>query len=141
MKYTFQKITPKQMYVVSVPPNGDIVRSLAAFVEERGIGSGCLIGIGAVKSLRVAHYLVPRKKYTEHKFKKPLELTNITGVIAAQKVHIHISVSNQLFRSYGGHLVSAVVSSACEVIVFETEEAIGRKMSDEVGLELLDLHG
>lgn len=136
---TFSTLTPKRTFIVSIAPNEDIVESLKQLVKEQEIKSGYLVGIGAVKSARVAHYRVSDKKYTERAIKKSLEVTNITGIITMDKVHVHITAGNQLFRGYGGHLVRAVVAAACEIIVVATEEEIGRKFSEEIGLDLLDL--
>lgn len=132
-------LTPTQTYLVSIAPNEDIIASLTAFIKEQGVASGYVIGIGAIKSCRIAHYSVANKKYTERRVKKPLEIINLTGIITKDKVHLHGSFGNQLFRVYGGHLTKAVVSTACEVIVVSAREEITRKYSDEVGLELLDI--
>lgn len=136
---TFSKLTPKQTYLISIAPSEDIVATLNQFIKEQGIKSGFFIGIGAVKSVRVAHYNVTTKKYTERKIKKPLEITNLSGIITMSKVHIHITLGNHLFRGYAGHLVRAIVSAACEIIVVETMETIERKYNEEIGLEMLEL--
>ena len=136
---TFKSLTPKQTYIVSIAPNEEIVETLTAFVKERGIRSGYVIGIGAVKSTRVASYSAQTKRYTERKLKKPLELVNLTGIITTDKVHLHATYASHMFKGFAGHLVKAVVAAACEIIVVETVETIGRKRSEEVGLDLLDL--
>lgn len=132
-------LTPTQTYLVSIAPNEDIIASLTAFIKEQKISSGYVIGIGAIKSCRIAHYSVANKKYTERRVKKPLEIINLTGIITKDKAHLHGSFGNQLFRVYGGHLTKAVVSAACEIIVVAAKEEIGRKYSDEIGLELLQI--
>lgn len=136
MKYC--TLTFTQPYLVSIAPNEDIVASLTEFVKEQKIASGYIIGIGAIKSCRLAHYSVSTKKYTERKSKKPLEILNITGIITKDKVHIHGVFGNQLFRGSGGHLTKAIVSAACEVIVVAAKEEVGRKYNDEIGLELIN---
>ena len=135
----FQKLTPQSTYIVSIAPNEDIVAVLTDFIKEHEIASGYFFGLGAVKSVRLAHYSVSTKKYLEHKIKKPLEMVNITGIITKDKAHVHGIFGNQLFRGYGGHIVRAVVAAACEIILVETAEKITRRHSEEVGLELLDL--
>jgi predicted DNA-binding protein with PD1-like motif len=136
---TFKKLTPKQIYIMSIAPNEEIMETLNAFVKEQNINSGYLMGIGAVKSTRVAHYSVTTKKYTERKIKKPFELTNLMGIITSDKIHVHATYSNQLMRGYAGHLVKAVVAAACEIVVVETVEKIERKHDESIGLELLNL--
>ena len=83
MKY--HTLTQTQTYLVSIAPNEDIVASLAAFIKEQGIASGYIVGIGAIKSCRVAHYAVPAKKYTERKLKKSFEILSITSIITKDK--------------------------------------------------------
>ena len=137
MKY--QAITIKQTYIVSIEPNEDIVDALTAFVQEKKLQSGYLIGIGAVKMIRFGHYSVKDKKYTERKMKKPLELSTITGIVTQGHVHVHATVGSALFRAYAGHLSHATVAAACEIIVVETKEKVTRKRSEEIGLDLIDL--
>jgi hypothetical protein len=36
-------------------------------------------------------------------------------------------------------LTRAIVAAACEIVVVATKEEIGRKLSEEIGLELLEL--
>ncbi|MFH1713091.1 MAG: DUF296 domain-containing protein, partial [Candidatus Jacksonbacteria bacterium] len=79
------------------------------------------------------------KKYFERKVKKPLEITNLTGIITSGKVHIHATFSSQMLKAYAGHLTRATVSGACELIVVETKEEIKRKHSEKIGLDLLEL--
>jgi predicted DNA-binding protein with PD1-like motif len=136
---THKTLTPKQTYILSIAPNEEIIETVTKFVKEQKIKSGYILGLGAVKSARLGHYSVPKKKYTERKIKKPLEMTNLTGIISSDKIHVHATFASQMFKGYAGHLVRAVVSAACELIVVETMEEIGRKYSKEIGLDLLDL--
>jgi len=136
---TYQNLTPKQTYIVSIAPGEEIMEALAEFVKNQEIKSGYIIGIGAVKSARLGWYYVPNKKYFERKVKKPLEITNLTGIITSGKVHIHATFSSQMLKAYAGHLTRATVSGACELIVVETKEEIKRKHSEKIGLDLLEL--
>jgi predicted DNA-binding protein with PD1-like motif len=135
----YKKLTPQQTYLLNVNPNEDILNELQKFIRELGIKSGYILGLGAVKSVRLAHYSVTNKKYTERKFKKPLEITNLFGIITTSKIHLHSSFASQTFKCYAGHLVKAIVAAACEIIVVETREEVGRKYNEEIGLELLAL--
>jgi len=134
-----KKITPKQIYLVSIDVNEDIVAALTKFVKENMIQSGYLFGIGAVKSVRLGHYNVKTKKYSERKIKKLLEIASLNGIITSDKLHLHGVFSNVQAKSYAGHVARAVVSAACEIVVVETEEEVVRTRSEEVGLDLLDL--
>lgn len=136
---TYKSLTPKQTYILSIAPNEEIIEMLTKFIKEQGIKSGYIVGLGAVKSARVGHYSVPNKKYTEHKIKKPLEMVNLTGIITSNKIHLHATFASAMFKAYAGHLVRAVVSAACELILIEAKEEVGRKYSEEIGLDLLEL--
>ena len=136
---TYQNLTPKQTYIVSIAPGEEIMEVLSEFIKNQKIKSGYIIGIGAVTSARLGWYSVPQKKYFERKVKKPLEITNLIGIITSGKIHIHATFSSQMLKAYAGHLTKANVSGACELIVVETKEAIKRKHSEQIGLELLNL--
>ena len=136
---THKILSPKQTYILSIAPNEEIIEMIAKFVKEQKIKSGYVLGLGAIKSARLGHYCVPKKKYTERKIKKPLEMTNLTGIISSDKIHIHATFVSAMFKAYGGHLVRAVVSAACELVVVETMQEIDRKYNKEIGLELLKL--
>lgn len=136
----YQKVTQKNTLLVSIAPNEEIVEKLTEFVKKQGIQSGYILGIGAVKSVRLGHYSVATKTYTEKKIKKPLEMTNLTGIITTDKIHLHGTFGSQMFKAYSGHVARAVVSAACEIIIVETEEEITRQHSEEIGLDLLNLN-
>jgi len=135
----FTKLTQKGIYILSIAPQEEIVQSIEKFVKKKQIRSGFILGLGAVKSVKLGHYSVKTKKYTEKKLKKPLEMTNITGIITVNKVHLHATFANQMFKSYAGHLVGATVSAACEIVLIATKEPIEREFNQNIGLELLKL--
>jgi len=52
-------------------------------------------------------------------------------------LHLHISLSDSKYNSYGGHLTSAVISGTSEIIIEEIDGEIEREFNKEVGLNLL----
>ncbi len=136
---TYKSLTPKHLHLISIQPNEELVATLAQFIKDQQIKSGYILGLGAVKSVKLGHYSVSTKKYTERKIKKPLEIASLTGIITKDKIHLHGTFGSQMFKTYSGHVAAAVVSAACEIVIVETLEDVNRKFDEKIGLELLNL--
>ena len=54
---------------------------------------------------------------------RPFELTSLTGNITAETVenepiiHLHATIADKDFRTYGGHVFRAIVSKTIEVVL------------------------
>ena len=67
---------------------------------------------------------------------------NITEKDKNPYLHIHINFSNEEGNCFGGHLVKAIISATCEVIITESiideiENSVNREFNKEIGLNLL----
>jgi putative two-component system response regulator len=72
-----------------------------------------------------------------------MEISNLTGNISVKDgevyLHIHINLSDISYQTLGGHLNSAYVSGACEIIIDVIEGEVGREVDPAVGLNLFKL--
>ncbi|MFW6386971.1 MAG: PPC domain-containing DNA-binding protein [Bacillota bacterium] len=70
------------------------------------------------------------------------EVTSLKGNVSRKDgevyLHLHITLANEEYNAYGGHLNSATVSDTCEVFVRELDGDIGRKFDQGVGLNLFE---
>ena len=64
---------------------------------------------------------------------------NISEVDGSPFVHIHIIIGDSDYRTFGGHLGSAIVGITCEIILTMTDDVINRKLNDEFKLNFWDL--
>lgn len=132
----FKKINPKE-FILRLDRGEEIVKTVEDFLKKEKIYSGYLLGLGAIDFARLAHYRVDQKEYSEEEFNQPFEIVSLFATVTREGIHPHISLSNHSMRVIGGHLKEARVAATCEIIVFKGNVSIGRKFSEEIGLNLL----
>ncbi len=76
-------------------------------------------------------------------FAEQMEITNLTGNISAKDgepyLHVHLTCSRRDYTCVGGHLLSARINGACELIVTDFGlTSLGRRADAETGLNLYD---
>jgi len=140
MKY---KNVDKNTFVISLAPGEEIIAQLNFFLEQESINNCYFIGIGALKKAELAHYRVDTKKYSSKVFEEAMELTNMTGNAFLHDgkplVHAHVTLADDGFATIGGHLVSGVISAACEILLKKLDSKFQKKHSHVVGLKILNI--
>lgn len=101
-------------------------------------------GIGGVSEalLGYAHFLPSGKvTYDNKHFIEELELLTCTGNIALKDntsfAHVHVTLSNDQYRVFGGHLQDATVSMNVELIINIHEVVVERKHNKAMGLYMI----
>ena len=140
--YTYKEVGGGR-YVLSLDNHVEISAAMKAFCEEKGIYAGTVYGLGAVNKA-IFRYLNPETmKYVDKTFEEPMEITNLTGNISSKDgqvyLHLHITASRSDYSCIGGHLLTAWISGACELIVEAFDATIGRRLDPELGINLYDL--
>ena len=140
--YTYKDVGGGR-YVLSLDNHVEISAAMKAFCEEKGIYAGTVYGLGAVNKA-IFRYLNPETmKYVDKTFEEQMEITNLTGNISSKDgqvyLHIHITASRSDYSCIGGHLLTAWISGACELIVEAFRATIGRRLDPELGINLYDL--
>lgn len=103
-----------EVLVVGIAPGEMLLETIQAAIEEHGIQNGAVVsGIGTLKVARMHHIEHDRfppddRIYT---IEKPLEVSNISGIIANGQPHLHITVGYRDEWSAAGHL-----EPGCEVL-------------------------
>ena len=140
--YTYKEVGGGR-YVLSLDNHVEISAALKAFCEERGIYAGTVYGLGAVNKA-IFRYLNPETmKYVDKTFEEQMEITNLTGNISSKDgqvyLHLHITASRSDYSCIGGHLLTAWINGACELIVEAFDATIGRRLDPDLGINLYDL--
>ena len=138
--YQYTEI-PGKRYVLSLDNHVDVVEALTAFCLEKGILAGNILGLGAISEATFRFLDPATKKYVDKTFAEQMEITNLTGNISEKDgkpyLHIHLTCSRRDYTCVGGHLLSARINGACELLVARFEGVhIGRKADPETGLNL-----
>lgn len=128
-------------YIVSIDNHQEIVSALKSFCQEQGIMAGTVSGIGAVSEATLRFLDPATKKYVDKTFSEQMEIANLIGNISEKDgevyLHVHITLGRSDYSVVGGHLLSAVLNGACELVVEKVDTRIGRHFDGETGLNLL----
>lgn len=104
----------KEVLWVRLDRNDDVLKSLVAVFEERGIRDGAVLN--AVGNLDGCKFHGVNGSMTT--LTEPLEILNLAGMIADGKPHLHVIVSNKALGAVGGHLEEGCrVGAQIEVMV------------------------
>lgn len=138
--YKFKEL-PGSRYVLSLDNHVEIAEALTAFCQEKGILAGQVSGIGAINEATFRFLDPATKKYVDKTFAEQMEITNLTGNISQKDgkpyLHLHLTCSRRDYSCVGGHLLTARINGACELLVGTFPDVeIGRYPDPETGLNL-----
>lgn len=133
----------KSGLLVRLEKGQEIISTLQSVCQEQNINGGFLYGLGAALWVELGYYDLGSQEYNTKRFDELMEITNLTGNIAVAdgqtQLHVHATMSDASFRAYGGHLIEGVVGGTLEVLMTNIDQAVYRKLDNEIGLKLLDL--
>lgn len=126
--------------VLRIDPKEEIVETIKNVCEKEDVQLAEISGLGAVDEIEVGVYYIQEKQYHSNTFKGYYEITSLTGSATRQDgnvyLHLHMSVGDIHGNVVGGHLNKAIVSATGEIIIRVIRGKVGRKYSDEIGLNL-----
>ncbi len=130
-------------FIVSLDNHVEIMEGLAAFCRDKNILCGQVRGIGAVCEATFRMYNPATKEYVDKTFSEQMEVANLTGNISEKDgkpyLHVHATCSRADYSCIGGHLLSARINGACELLVDKFgDTSVGRYPDPETGLNLYE---
>ena len=138
----------KNKFFVRMDKGEEIISTLKDFCAKEKITLAEVKALGAVNDFEVGLFDVSTKKYHANKFTFPAEIVSLWGTITTKDgeiySHIHMSAADKEGKVFGGHLVSAVVSATCEMIIDDISEGstnnyvVDRKFNEDIGLNLFE---
>ena len=121
----------------------EVIASLSELAEREGVTLAEVSGIGASDDIAVSVYDVKQKRYFDHEFREPMEITSLLGTVTEMEgtpyIHIHASAGRADGSVVGGHLKRAVVSATCEIVLHTVYGRVPRFFDDATGLNLMDV--
>jgi predicted DNA-binding protein with PD1-like motif len=128
--------------VLRLDPGDEILEQIAKVADEEKIELAEISGLGAVNEFTVGVFYTAEKQYHSNSFEGYYEITSLTGTITTINdqpyLHIHMSAGDVKGNVVGGHLNRARVSATSEIVIRTVKGHVGRKMSEEIGLNLFD---
>lgn len=127
-------------YMVRMDKGEEIVETLKQFCKDNKITLGWVNGIGAVNKARIGLFKTDEKQYYSEELNGYYEITSLFGNISTMNgevyLHLHINLSDEEYKTHGGHLNSAVISATGEIMIDAIDGMVDREFNDEVGLNL-----
>ena len=118
----------------------EITEQVLLLAEKEHIRLAEINALGAVNDFTVGVFDVPTKAFHGNHFEGVFEITSLHGTLTEMGgkpyLHLHMSAGDESGHVFGGHLKSARISATCEMIVRCIDGEVGRKYSDEIGLNL-----
>src|SRR5215216_3417239 len=112
-------------YTFRLAPEQDLYNSIEMFVQERKIEAGCVLsGVGSLThvTLRFANQEIYNEDVGH------FEIVSITGTVSIHGSHLHISVSDEQGKTFGGHLVpGCIIYTTAEIVLLEFEEQVYKR--------------
>jgi predicted DNA-binding protein with PD1-like motif len=129
--------------VVRIDKGEDIISSIKAVCKEYQVKAGSLFGIGAVGKITIGLFNTNIKQYHSRELVGDYELAPLAGNIMTKNgepyIHLHANVCNADQTSFGGHVLAAVVSITCELVIDIIDGTIERTFDSDIGVNTIDL--
>ena len=131
-------------YVVRLNKGEEVITCLKELCEKEDIKLAEITGLGASELVEIGVFNVKTKEYNTKTFEGMFEITSLVGNVTRKDkdvyLHIHINLGDEDGIVKGGHLVQARISATSEIIVRKIDGEVGRKLSNEIGLNLLEFN-
>lgn len=128
-------------YLLRMDKGEEIVENLKKFCQDHNITLGWIKGIGAVSKAKIGLLRIDEKKYYSTELDGAYEITSLLGNVTTMKgevyLHLHINLSDEDNKTYGGHLNYAIISATGEIFIEAVDGMVDREYSDEVGINLI----
>jgi len=107
----------------------DLKKSLEKYTIDNNIRAGAVIsGVGCLYEAVIRD----ASGVSCVTLKQKLEIVSLTGTLSLDGCHIHISVSDEQLKTYGGHLKDGcLINTTAEIVIFELDSYIFSREMDE----------
>ena len=117
--------------------------SLTRLVEQENVQLGTVSALGAAGDVTIGIFNTKEKQYYSQRYQGDYEISALVGNVTRKEgdpyLHLHITIGNPVTGEvHAGHLTSAVISATLELFLQVWDGQVGRKFSDQVGLNLFE---
>lgn len=130
--------------VVRIDKGEELCAALLELAEKENIRMAGVTGIGASDDVTLGVFDTGTKVYNKTRFNATAyELGSVTGNLSRQDgkpyLHLHAVIGSPAKgECHAGHLNAAVISATCELVIDVIDGEVGRKFSDNIGLNLYE---
>ena len=129
-------------YVIRLNKGEEVIESLKNLCRDEDIKLAEITGLGASDFVEIGVFNIYTKEYNTKVFEGMFEITSLVGNVTRKDgevyLHIHINFGDEEGLVKGGHLVKSKISATSEIILRKIDGEVGRKLDEEIGLNLLN---
>lgn len=130
-------------YFLRIDKGEEVTATLKQFCGNNGVKLATVVGLGAADRVTIGLFNTITKEYHNKELAGEYEITNLTGNITTKDrevyLHLHITLGDEEYKAYGGHLNECWISGTCELVIDSVEGEISRVFDDYSGLNLWNL--
>ncbi len=118
----------------------DLFTEIEATVAGKHIEAGCVLSaVGSLTHARLR--FADREEYSE--FEGHFEIVSMTGTVSIHGSHLHVSISDEVGNTLGGHLESGCkIYTTAEIVIAVFEDVVyKREFAEDSGYEELAVKG
>jgi predicted DNA-binding protein with PD1-like motif len=127
--------------VVRIDKGEEILTVIRSLYQSHGIKLASISGIGAVSRANIGIFIQDTKEYRTKELTGSMEIVSMAGNISEMDgkcyIHCHITLTDENYQAWGGHLNEAVVGPTCEMVIDIIDGQVDRKFNETVGLNLI----
>ena len=132
-----------QGYVLRLDPGEEIVSSLTRLAADENVRLASVSAIGAANDVTIGIFDTDEKQYYSRRYQGAYEISALVGSVTRKEgepyLHLHITIGNPVTgQVHAGHLTSCTISATLELFLQVWDGEVGRKFSDQVGLNLFE---
>lgn len=121
-------------------PGEELLDRISEVCRRQGVRFGSITGIGAANHVTIGFYNLEKQEYSEKDLDFPMEITSILGDVSRKDgevyLHVHINVSDEEGRTFGGHLKKCMISVTGEIVITCIDGEVGRKADPATGINV-----
>ena len=128
-------------FILVLKHGEEVGSSITHCMKQANISSAYLTGLGMLENPTLGYFNMKSKQYQYKKFPGRYELLSLQGNITQMNskpfAHIHVTLSNERYNAFGGHLKDANVGATAEIMVIPFTASIQRKFDPITGANLI----
>lgn len=136
--YSYRQFSER--YVVSVDNRRELVSVLERVCRDFNVRGGEITGIGATDKATLRFFNPATKKYVDATFGEQMEIANLTGNVSELDgnvyLHLHVTLGRSDYSALAGHLLTATINGACEIVITKYPGALERYHNADIGLNM-----
>ena len=117
-----------QIHALRLKPNQDLKQEIEAFVKKENIEAGWIMTcVGSLTQVNLRYANQPEGTKSNGHF----EIVSLVGTVSVNGSHIHLSMSDSLGVTKGGHLLNEnLIYTTAEIVIGESKNHVFAREKD-----------